>query len=148
VLIRPANAEPMAFPGVKGLTDQSHKVLVGGSPIMHAKGATRLVFAVLLLLTPVFLSSVKTEQGNDYSTDRAGGERWEYLVVSNPNRTNFQPTGNANMRKEEMGSFGAEAFVLEQHLDRLGGKGWELIAVSGTSNDPIFYFKRPKSPRR
>jgi hypothetical protein len=112
--------------------------------MMHAKSAVRLVFAIFLLLTPFFLSSVKTEQRNDDSNDQATSERWEYLVVANPNRTNFQPTGNPNMRKVETGSFGHEAFVLEQHLDRLGAKGWELIEVSGTPNDPIFYFKRPK----
>ena len=116
--------------------------------MMHTKGAMRLVFAILFLLTPFFLSSVRTEQGNDDSPDKSGRERWEYLVVSNPNRTNFQPTGNPNMRKEEMGSFGAEAFVLEQHLDRVGAKGWQLIAVAGTTNEPIFYFKRPRLQRR
>lgn len=114
----------------------------------HSSSVMRLAFVFLLLLSPSFISSVKTEQRNDDSTDKNVRERWEYLVVSNPNRTNFQPTGNAEMRKEEMGSFGAEAFVLEQHLDRVGAKGWELIAVSGTSNDPIFYFKRPRLSRR
>lgn len=110
---------------------------------MHAKGAVRLVFAILLLLTPFFLSAVKTEQRPD-DPERSGIDRWEYLVVANPNRTNFSPTGNPSMRKEEGGSFGHEAFVLQQHLDRMGLKGWELITVSGTPNDPIFYFKRPK----
>ena len=111
---------------------------------MHAKGAVRLVFAILFLLTPFFLSAVKTEQRPDDPDEKSGVDRWEYLVVANPNRTNFSPTGNPSMRKEEGGSFGHEAFVLEQHLDRMGNKGWELVTVSGTPNDPIFYFKRPK----
>lgn len=113
---------------------------------MHAKGAVRLVFAVLLLLTPLFLSAVKTEQRED-SRDKLAIERWEYLVVANANRTNFSATGNPDMRKIELGSFGHEAFVLEQHLDRLGAQGWELVSVAGTPNDPIFYFKRPKRAR-
>lgn len=113
--------------------------------MMHTNGAIRLVFAILLLLTPFFLSSVKTEQPS--SQQSSASEKWEYLVVANPSRTNFQPTGNAKMRKEEMGSFGHEAFVLEQHLDRLGANGWELIQVSGNPNDPVFYFKRPRQPR-
>ena len=114
---------------------------------MHAKGAVRLVFAILLLLTPFCLSAVRTEQRTDDPNEKPGIDRWEYLVVANPNRTNYSPTGNPNMRKEDMGSFGHEAFVLETHMDRLGAKGWELVAVSGTPNDPIFYFKRPKGRR-
>jgi len=112
--------------------------------MMHAKGAVRLVFAILLLMTPFFLSAVKTEQRKEDSNTKFPIERWEYLVVSNPNRTNFQPTGNPDMRKEEMGSFGTEAFVLEQHLDRMGAQGWELVQVAGPANDPVFFFKRLK----
>jgi hypothetical protein len=47
------------------------------------------------------------------------------------------------MRKDE-GRFGREAFVLEQHLDKLGSMGWELVSVAGSSVDPVFYFKRRK----
>jgi hypothetical protein len=36
---------------------------------------------------------------------------------------------------------------LERNFDKLGAKGWELVAVSGMPNDPIFYFKRPKEGR-
>jgi hypothetical protein len=46
------------------------------------------------------------------------------------------------MRKEPNTGFGREAFVLEQHLDRLGANGWELITVTGAEKDPVFYFKR------
>lgn len=48
------------------------------------------------------------------------------------------------MRKEAMGGFGVEAFVLEQHLDRLVANGWELVSVAGSGSDPVYYFKGQK----
>jgi hypothetical protein len=48
------------------------------------------------------------------------------------------------LRKETSGAFGREAFVLEQALDKLGAKGWELVSVSGSQGDPVYYFKRRK----
>ena len=102
--------------------------------------------AVLLLLSPIFLSSVKTNEPPREQDDNSK-DRWEYLVVGAPNRTNFSPTGNARMRKEEMGGFGIEAFVLEQHMDKVGANGWELVAVQGNPDNPIFYFKRLKTRR-
>ena len=113
----------------------------------HTKGLVRLGFAILFLLTPFFLAAVKTEQRKENPNDPASLEKWEYLVVANPNRANYSPTDNPSMRKEESGSFGHEAFVLEQHLDRMGAKGWELVEVSGTPNDPVYYFKRAKRVR-
>ena len=71
-------------------------------------------------------------------------EQWEYLAVAGPSITNFTPTGNPRMRKEPNVPFGREAFVLEQHLDKLGANGWELIAVAGPPTDPAYYFKRRK----
>ena len=47
------------------------------------------------------------------------------------------------MRKEP-GAFSRESFPLEKNLDKLGAKGWELVAVGGSSGDPIFYLKRRK----
>ena len=46
------------------------------------------------------------------------------------------------MRKEPNVAFGREAFGLEQHLDKLGADGWELVAVAGPPTDPAYYFKR------
>jgi NAD(P)H-flavin reductase len=48
------------------------------------------------------------------------------------------------MRKEPNAPFGREGFVLEQHMDKLGANGWELVTVAGPPNDPAFYFKRLK----
>jgi hypothetical protein len=47
------------------------------------------------------------------------------------------------MRKEP-GAFSRESFPLEKNLDKLGARGWELVTVSGSPADPIFYLKRKK----
>jgi|RhiMetdeSRZDD1v2_1073273.scaffolds.fasta_scaffold10946_3 hypothetical protein len=114
---------------------------------MHHPNSFRIVgLVVLLLVSPFFITSVKTKESQRSRDDNAA-TKWEYLVVSNASRTNFQPTGNSRMRKEEMGGFGIESFVLEQHLDNVGANGWELVAVGGSPSDPIYYFKRPRQRR-
>jgi hypothetical protein len=70
-----------------------------------------------------------------------GREEWEYLVVSGGN-VNLSPTGSSTMRKEP-GAFSREWFPIEHNLDKLGAKGWELVAVAG-SNDPVYFLKRRK----
>lgn len=101
-----------------------------------------LVFA-LILLVPAVVGVVKTSgQADVTDEEKSAGGRWEYLVVAGPATTNFTPTGNPNMRKEPAGTFGREGFVLEQHMDKLGAKGWELVAVAGLDRDPVYYFKR------
>ena len=100
----------------------------------------RKVGLILLICLATVAFVVKTV-GKD--EDNVGREKWEYLVVAGPSTTNFSPSGNSKMRKSE-GSFGREAFVLEQHLDKLGAEGWQLINVVGADRDPVFYFKRAK----
>jgi hypothetical protein len=110
---------------------------------------TLSVIAVVLLLfvTPFFLRSVKTSESRP-ETQEDGREKWEYLVVGAPSATNFNPSGNPRMRKLEMGGFGIEAFVLEQHMDKVGAEGWELVSVTNTARgEPVFYFKRLKPSR-
>ena len=88
---------------------------------------------------------VKTMGQEDVSrSDRNTVEQWEYLAVAGPSTSNLTATGNPRMRKEPNVPFGREAFVLEQHLDKLGANGWELIAVAGPATDPAYYFKRRK----
>jgi len=100
----------------------------------------RTILVAVLLMVPVFALVVKTSGQED---DRVAKEKWEYLVVAGPSSSNFSPTGNSRMRKEA-GLFGREAFVLEQHMDKLGTSGWELVAVAGNPSDPVYYFKRAK----
>ena len=101
--------------------------------------------AVVFCLGVICIAVVKTTgQEENSGGDGAAVEQWEYLAVAGPSTTNFSPTGNPRMRKEPNVPFGREAFVLEQHLDKLGANGWELIAVAGPPTDPAYYFKRRK----
>jgi hypothetical protein len=80
------------------------------------------------------------------SKDDAATMQWEYLVVSGGS-ANLSTAGNENypgMRKQPDTSFAREYFPLERNFDKLGAKGWELVAVYGLPNEPVFYFKRPK----
>ena len=104
---------------------------------------TSLIVAVLALATVLIAVVRTTGQEETKIRDRITDE-WEYLAVAGPSTTNFSPTGNPRMRKEPNAPFGREAFVLEQHLDKLGANGWELIAVAGPPTDPAYYFKRRK----
>lgn len=113
--------------------------------MLQQKAVIVIAVALLLLVTPFFLRSVKTSESRATQDDIR--EKWEYLVVGAPSGTNFNPTSNPRMRKLEMGGFGVEAFVLEQHMDKVGADGWELVSVSGTPSNPIFYFKRLKPGR-
>ena len=104
----------------------------------------RTSLLILLLLVPIFAVVVKTAGQGTRSTPATGvAERWEYMVLSHPGNTNFEATGNPEMRKQD-GSFGREAFVLETQLDKVGRNGWELVSVAGLPADPIYYFKRRK----
>lgn len=103
----------------------------------------RIILMALLLLVPILVAVVKTPGHADSKASTVAGTKWEYLAVAGPSTVNLTPTGNPNMRKEE-GDFGREGFVLEQQLDRLGAKGWELVSVAGSPRDPVYYFKRPK----
>jgi len=102
----------------------------------------RTTLVALLLLVIVYAAILKADERTG-SSDKVAADKWEYLAVAGPSSTNFSPTNEPSMRKET-GSFGREGFVLEQHLDKLGAKGWELVSVAGLPNDPVYYFKRPK----
>ena len=101
--------------------------------------------AIAVCVAVIAILVVKTSGQEDVSRgDRIVVEQWEYLAVAGPSTSNLTATGNPRMRKEPNASFGREAFVLEQHLDKLGANGWELIAVAGPPTDPAYYFKRRK----
>ena len=104
------------------------------------KRAPLIVAALCLAVIPVVV--VKTQEPN--ADDKTSVEQWEYLAVAGPSTANFSPTSTPRMRKEPNVPFGREAFVLEQHLDKLGANGWELVAVAGPPTDPAYYFKRRK----
>lgn len=111
---------------------------------MNIRKLTPFVVIALCLAT-ISVVVVKTKgQEEGGGGDRIVVEQWEYLAVAGPSTTNLTPTGNPRMRKEPNVPFGREAFVLEQHLDKLGANGWELVAVAGPPTDPAYYFKRRK----
>ncbi len=111
----------------------------------ESKVLKRVSYAVAVFgLAVICMAVVKTTGQEENSGDGAATEQWEYLAVAGPSNTNFTPTGTPRMRKEPNSAFAREAFVLEQHLDRLGANGWELITVTGAERDPVFYFKRRK----
>ena len=97
-----------------------------------------------LIVVAVLVAVVRTTGQSNYETDNGAKEQWEYLAVAGPSTTNFTPTGNPRMRKESNSGFGQEAFVLEQHLDKLGANGWELVTVAGLPTQPVYYFKKRK----
>ena len=109
---------------------------------MNEKMTALKRISLVLFLGVVAVAVVKTN--GQESTGTVPGEQWEYLVVAGPSLTNLTPTGNPRMRKEPNVPFAREAFVFEQHLDKLGANGWELVAISGPPTDPSFYFKRRK----
>jgi hypothetical protein len=105
-----------------------------------------LVAAAALAVSLSVMASATGQRRDEKKADAeemVAAEQWEYLVVSGAN-SNLTPSGNPNMRKERVGAFGREAFVLEQQMDKLGANGWELVSVSGHPSDPVYYFKRRK----
>ena len=101
-----------------------------------------LLTAAVLSLVAISFAVLKTSGQEPNSHDRA--DQWEYLVVAGPTTTNFAGTGSGRTRKEPNSGFAREAYVLEQHMDRYGANGWELVTVTAPP-DPVFYFKRRKT---
>jgi hypothetical protein len=105
---------------------------------------TALMALALLALTVTLIASTLGRRASA-TNQEAGGDHWEYLVVSGPSNVNFSPSSGSSMRKESSGAFAREAFIEEQQMDKLGAKGWELVAVTGErSSHATYYFKRRK----
>ena len=101
-----------------------------------------MVIGLFVLAIAVF-AVMKTKGQATNQTGTGATEQWEYLAVAGP-VSGLTPANKDPLRKEPTGSFGREAISLEQHLDKLGANGWELIAVAGPPTDPAYYFKRRK----
>jgi hypothetical protein len=101
----------------------------------------RMILIAFLLLVPVAMALQKSRKLDP--ADNQETDRWEYLAVAGPTTTNFSPTADSTTRKE-VGNFAREALVLQQHLDKIGARGWELVTVAGPPTDPVYYFKRRK----
>ena len=101
-----------------------------------------LVIAALFAVLVIFGAYRATGQEEANRGKRVATEEWEYLAVAGPGPASLSV--DPHKRKEPNVPFGREAFALEQHLDKLGANGWELVAVAGPPTDPAFYFKRRK----
>ena len=101
-----------------------------------------LFTALALFVIAISFAVMRTSGQEPNSNDRA--DQWEYLVVAGPTTTNFSGTGSGKTRKESNSGFAREGYVLEQHMDRFGANGWELVTVTAPP-DPVFYFKRRKT---
>jgi len=101
-----------------------------------------ILFATVIAITASAISQRRATSDGATADEATSGERWEYLVVSGANN-NLTASGNPNLRKDNSG-FSRESFVLEQAMDKLGAKGWELVSVSSSPSEPIYYFKRKK----
>lgn len=100
--------------------------------------------AVLLLL---LAAQVVAQRSSTIAKEPVADAQWEYLVISGGTANLASEGLGSRTRKQPDDSFSREAYALERNLDKLGAKGWELVAVSGNPNDPIFYLKRLKEGR-
>jgi hypothetical protein len=71
--------------------------------------------------------------------------QWEYMVVGG-GLVNLTGVSDLGQRKTPDDSF-RENSVLQRNLDKLGLKGWELVAVQSTQRETLYYLKRPKEAR-
>lgn len=102
----------------------------------------RVLTASFVLVTLAFaIAYVTRSSGLARAQDTDGKAKWEYLIVADGGNslTSVQTPGQRKQKE-----FGREAVTVERNLDRLGNEGWELVAVSGTPNEPTFTLKRPK----
>jgi hypothetical protein len=115
------------------------------------KRGTLISLAVASVSLALFIALAAYGQRNATADDRTSvaETQWEYLIVSRGS-ANLSTAGNENypnMQKQPDDSFAREYFPLERNFDKLGAKGWELVSVYGSPNDPIYFFKRPKAGR-
>lgn len=106
---------------------------------------TLLISAAVLLLIVTAAMAAQRSRGGRSGDESSAGEQWEYIVVAG-GEANLSTSGNEqypNFRKVQDGAF-KEFFPLERNLDKLGAKGWELVAVVTTPREPVYYLKRRK----
>ncbi len=113
------------------------------------KPRARMLSLCLAIACAGAFAALWAHRSHAKSEDKDDSPQWEYLVVAG-GFSNLSTAGNdayPAMRKQTDASFAREFFPLERNLDKLGAKGWELVAIQGVTNEPIFYFKRPKKGR-
>ena len=113
---------------------------------------SRARILIVAVLASLLLSALIFTVAGQRAKEREGDaeNQWEYLIVAGASNTNLSTAGNdqyPSMRKQPDSSFAREFFPLERNFDKLGAKGWELVIIHGTPNDPVYFFKRRKETR-
>jgi hypothetical protein len=100
--------------------------------------------SALVVLLVALLAFAQHPSSRANTTDKV---EWEYLVVVG-GRHNLASTSNNKMAKLSLDGSFREHFPLEMNLDKLGVEGWELVTVTMTREEPIYYLKRLKAGAR
>jgi hypothetical protein len=102
-----------------------------------------ILFVGILVVITAAAAIQQKRPSSDHASDDV---HWEYLVVSggSTNLASMSSGEFSSIKKAPEGSFTREAYPFERNLDKVGEKGWELVSVSGSPQDPILYFKRPR----
>lgn len=109
---------------------------------------SKLAVASAVLVVSFLLLSVVLRvsgQGSRPSKEKDAEVQWEYMVVYG-GRSNLSGVGDLGGRKQPDNSF-FESSIVQRNLDKLGQKGWELVAVYGPPLDPVYYLKRQKEEK-
>jgi hypothetical protein len=101
-----------------------------------------ITIATALIASIVAVEARSLFNAHIKADDEQGAGGWEYLVVQG-GTVNLSASDGGSMRKEP-GAVSRESFPVEKNMDKLGVKGWELVTVTGSPADPIYYFKRRK----
>lgn len=97
---------------------------------------------IILVLATVAFARQRSTRSND--TDKV---TWEYLVIAG-GRNNLSSAGtNGKLAKLALESGFREYYPLEMNLDKLGAEGWEVITVTMTQSEPVYFLKRVKDSR-
>lgn len=107
----------------------------------------RTILLVCISLV-VVITTIAFAQQRSTRTKEIDKIEWEYLVIVG-GRNNLSSAGtNGKLAKLGLESGFRENYALEMNLDKLGAEGWEIVAVTPTQTEPIYYLKRLKDATR
>lgn len=112
------------------------------------KRTSLLAIFVATVVASCLVAGVWAQRSSSSSKEPAAETQWEYLVVAGGAvNLSSEGLGSNRMRKQPDDSFAQEAYALERNFDKLGAQGWQMVAVHGAPNNPVYYFKRLKERR-
>lgn len=104
-----------------------------------------LAISVMIVVALCLVAGVVAQRSSSSSKEPPAETQWEYLVVAGGSvNLSSEGLGGGRMRKQPDDSFAQEAYALERNFDKLGAQGWQMVAVHGAPNNPVYYFKRLK----